>query len=266
MEIKTASVSVHPFCMLLPAITPEEYEALKASIQEKGQLEPILRYEGMVLDGRHRYRILEELGIEPVYEEFLGDDKSARDRVLGRMLSRQLTKAQRAMIAAKAATALVGRPVKSPPEENIIPESPMTSGEAAKQMHVSKGHVDRAKSIKSPLLQDAVRDSVITIGAAIKLDCLSDEDQQDAIDEIQAGKNLKDSDNDKVKAAFTPNGSAPKVYKDKYVVKCFDQICRLVGERAKQHGSSAAHKKVKEDLNTFMVDFKAWVSQENAPF
>jgi ParB-like chromosome segregation protein Spo0J len=47
----------------------EEYEALKNSIKEEGLHLPItINQNGVIIDGHHRYRICEELGIEPIFE------------------------------------------------------------------------------------------------------------------------------------------------------------------------------------------------------
>lgn len=49
---------------VMPALTPIEYEALKADIAERGVLVPVeLDEAGAVLDGHHRVRACEELGI-----------------------------------------------------------------------------------------------------------------------------------------------------------------------------------------------------------
>lgn len=54
---------------ILPKLTEEEYQALKNSIKEDGQLYPIITNENLViLDGHHRYKVCKELGIEPRYE------------------------------------------------------------------------------------------------------------------------------------------------------------------------------------------------------
>jgi ParB-like chromosome segregation protein Spo0J len=50
----------------LPDLTDEEYEALKRSIAEHGQVYPILvDQNGQVIDGRHRLRACIELGLRP---------------------------------------------------------------------------------------------------------------------------------------------------------------------------------------------------------
>ena len=49
---------------LLDALSPEDYQALKADIKERGVMIPIeLDEEGNVIDGHHRKMICEELGI-----------------------------------------------------------------------------------------------------------------------------------------------------------------------------------------------------------
>ena len=49
---------------ILPALLPEEYEALKASIAERGVDIPIIvDQEGNIIDGFHRQRACDELGI-----------------------------------------------------------------------------------------------------------------------------------------------------------------------------------------------------------
>lgn len=55
----------HPFARFLPMMRPDEFERLKESIGEHGLLEPIVLYEGMILDGRNREDACEEVGKEP---------------------------------------------------------------------------------------------------------------------------------------------------------------------------------------------------------
>jgi hypothetical protein len=55
---------------LFPAMHEIAYIRLKASIQEHGQLEPIVVDGSILLDGRHRHLACEELGIEPKVIEY----------------------------------------------------------------------------------------------------------------------------------------------------------------------------------------------------
>ena len=86
---------------LFPEASPEEYQAILASIEEIGQQEPIARKDDQIIDGRNRYRACRELGIEPIFTE-LGDDVDPLKYVLAKNLARRhLDASQRAVIAYK---------------------------------------------------------------------------------------------------------------------------------------------------------------------
>jgi ParB-like chromosome segregation protein Spo0J len=55
----------HPMANMFPLLPAEELERLAKSIEEVGLLEPIVRYQGMILDGRNRFLALRKLGREP---------------------------------------------------------------------------------------------------------------------------------------------------------------------------------------------------------
>lgn len=93
---------LHPLCTFFPRIEGQEFEEFKADIARCGQRDPIVMFEGMVLDGGNRARACAELGKEPLTVEFDGNDPVAF--VLSRNLSRRhLSAAQRAAIVAAAA-------------------------------------------------------------------------------------------------------------------------------------------------------------------
>ena len=53
------------YASLVPELSPEEYESLKQSIKEKGLYVPIIvNQDGIVLDGHHRFKACQELGIQ----------------------------------------------------------------------------------------------------------------------------------------------------------------------------------------------------------
>jgi hypothetical protein len=89
---------VHPLADLIPAMSDEEYVDLAADIAANGLHEPITLYEGKVLDGRHRARACDELGIEPKTTSYEGDSPAAYVISLN-VKRRQLSAAQRAVIA-----------------------------------------------------------------------------------------------------------------------------------------------------------------------
>lgn len=64
----------HELASLFPMMSHAEFEGLKADIRKNGLLEPIVAYEGSILDGRNRYKACVELGVEPTIVEFTGND------------------------------------------------------------------------------------------------------------------------------------------------------------------------------------------------
>src|SRR5262245_13848393 len=50
------ALRAHPIAELVPYMTTDQYDALMNDIREHGLQTPIVMYEGMVLDGRHRAR------------------------------------------------------------------------------------------------------------------------------------------------------------------------------------------------------------------
>lgn len=94
------AASAHPLAALIPEIGDDEYTSLRDSIREQGQLERIVLYQGVILDGRARYRACLDLGLDPLYRDFEGRDAAAF--VLAANLHRRhLTVEQRALVAAR---------------------------------------------------------------------------------------------------------------------------------------------------------------------
>lgn len=64
----------HPACLMLPKQSEHEQEALRESIRAGwNPTHPVITYEGMILDGRHRYEVCNELGVSPTFKEWDGD-------------------------------------------------------------------------------------------------------------------------------------------------------------------------------------------------
>ena len=92
----------HPFAALFPELPSEELTQLARDIKERGQLEPIILYKGVILDGRNRYRACQIAGVKPRIEEFdaRATKRSPEEFVLSRNLRRRhLSVGQKAAIA-----------------------------------------------------------------------------------------------------------------------------------------------------------------------
>lgn len=65
-ELDVLKVQIHDLATLTPYMTDLDYEALKLSLKENGQQQPIIMYKGKCIDGRHRLKALAELGVTKV--------------------------------------------------------------------------------------------------------------------------------------------------------------------------------------------------------
>ncbi|NBW85447.1 MAG: hypothetical protein EBR23_01100 [Planctomycetia bacterium] len=63
----------HPAADAFPMMDAGRLDELKADIAANGQREPITVCDGMILDGRNRYRACVDLGVEPDTREYGGD-------------------------------------------------------------------------------------------------------------------------------------------------------------------------------------------------
>ena len=98
--IKSPELQPHPASGIFPEMPPKDFRSLVDDIQDNGLREPIVLYEGKILDGNHRYRACSELGIEPCTVEYDGDAPMAF--VLSSNIHRRhLTASQKAMVAAR---------------------------------------------------------------------------------------------------------------------------------------------------------------------
>jgi len=60
-EMDIDSLQLHPVVTGPPSMKPEQYEALRSSIEINGQMEPGTVYRGRIVDGRHRLMALKSL-------------------------------------------------------------------------------------------------------------------------------------------------------------------------------------------------------------
>jgi len=89
-ELAGDTIPFHPFANAFPLMNGDEFEKFVADIKRtKGPLEPIMLYQGKVLDGRNRYRSCLRLKIKPPFVEFKGDDAAAYAFVISKNIHRR---------------------------------------------------------------------------------------------------------------------------------------------------------------------------------
>lgn len=79
----------HRFADFIPVADGADQFALRESIGSIGLIDPIMLFEGAILDGRHRYAACQKTGVEPRFVEFEGDEEAALSYVLAKNIARR---------------------------------------------------------------------------------------------------------------------------------------------------------------------------------
>lgn len=172
----------HPLSAAFPPMTPEEFESLKESIHVNGVLNPITIYEGMVLDGWHRYMVASELGMDYPEAE-LEDWIDPKDFVLAQNKNRRhITMSQLAMATTQVYEWL---PANRPNKSAMMAGLNKTDSELAEISGTSARTISRAKAVMknaTPAVQDAVKSGKIGLYKAQEISKLPKDKQAAAID------------------------------------------------------------------------------------
>lgn len=73
-KLESSEPKIHPAAAHFPVMEESRFEQLVASLRRDGQLDPIVMLNGMILDGRHRWKACNVIGMEPRVETFAGDN------------------------------------------------------------------------------------------------------------------------------------------------------------------------------------------------
>lgn len=156
--------AIHPAALIPPPLAADDYVELKADIAANGLLHPIRTIDGLIIDGRHRFRACAELSITPAFEEYKGP-LTPLQYVLANVRHRHMTAGQKAIMALdieryEAEEARKRQGTRSDIQE-IIPESQkgQARDKAAAQVGVNPHYVSDAKRLQSeaPDLLEKVR-------------------------------------------------------------------------------------------------------------
>lgn len=160
MELKQ-----HPLSAAFPAMSAEDFAALVQDIEANGQREPVIVFEGMVLDGWHRYSACVQLGIKPQQFTF-AEGKDPVAFVLSQNLHRRhLTGSQRAAaVVACAEWSPRGKPAAKPEMVSGLREADM-----AKVAGTSDRTIRDAKVAHKAGLTDAVKAGALTAHEAAQV-------------------------------------------------------------------------------------------------
>ena len=151
----------HQIANIFPMMGEQELEELADDIMENGLHQPIVMYQGQILDGRNRYQACLLSGLEPEFAQYEGDDPL--NYVLSLNLHRRhLTASQRASLGVEIANMTSGRRTDLEPSAKL---REVSQSEAAERLDVSERYVNEAKKIQreSPDHFEKIKSGELTI-------------------------------------------------------------------------------------------------------
>ena len=173
-------LAFHPIAEVFPLMEGESYANFVADIKANGVHEPIWLYEGLILDGRNRYRAAREAG-HSVKRSIYNGDRPIEFVLSLNLHRRHLSESQRAMLGTRLATLEQGQGGET------RKFACFTQAQAAEQLNVSKRLVQSARAVVSnapPELVAAVDHNRIKVSQATRIMALPDAERQEVLNEI----------------------------------------------------------------------------------
>ncbi|MBK8909165.1 MAG: hypothetical protein IPM60_15150 [Rhodospirillales bacterium] len=224
----------HDYANLFPMLDAAAQDGLRADIAAFGVREPVVLFQGRILDGRNRYMAARDLGLDFPVADFEGTPAEALAYVLSQNLHRRhLTESQRATVAAKIANMAHGGADRFSQGANLhLGEPPaVTVTQAAEMLSVSERSVKAARKVQqdgTPELAQAVETGKVAVSAAAAVAGLPREEQAAV---VAAGPPAV---REKAKAMRAAKASLPPPADDEPPAEPIDQVeAKLRRELAK---------------------------------
>ena len=168
----------HPLSAAFPSMDADDLEFLSQDITANGMYHAITVFDGMVLDGWHRYQACQKAGLEPRLQQ-LAESKDPVAFVKSHNLHRRiLTPSQRAAsVVACSEWARSGQPEQ---DEDSSPVQ--TVAAMAKEAEVSERTIQQVKAAHEAGLGAAVRDGRVTAVTAAKIAKLPEAERERALE------------------------------------------------------------------------------------
>jgi hypothetical protein len=156
------------FKAFLPELTAEEHEQLEENLIADGCRDPLIVWDGIIVDGMNRFEICEANGIQykTVAKDFAGRNEALHWMLNNQAGRRNLSAGQRAMIAARMATLGDGEKPQAG-AQHCAPQAV-----AAEKHDVSRRTVQTARVVienAEPEVIKAVTDGKLAVSTAAKL-------------------------------------------------------------------------------------------------
>lgn len=158
-------IEVHSIANIFPLIEGSAFAEFVEDIKANGLRDPIILYEGAVLDGRNRLRACEQLGIEPATKVYAGADPLAFV-ISTNLRRRHLKDSQRALIAARLSNIPHGG------HRGDLREGKISRSLAAQMLNVTERTLDWGRQVElhaAPPIKELVERGRLSVSAGGKI-------------------------------------------------------------------------------------------------
>ena len=218
--MKYSDYKIHPFADHLPLLSDQEMSDLAADIKANGQRLPIIRCNGVIIDGRNRLKACEIAGVEPNIrdrEDVLKTDSDVAKFIISINLSRRhVLPAERAAIAVELIDAM------KKDEERV-------AAEKAKEPENKKDHAEKPKATKAEQVAEAAKLTGSSKSAIYEAEKIKKEDPA-KFEEVKKGeKSLSQAKKEieTTKPTAKPNPEKNKKKAESIVAKCRNDLREL---------------------------------------
>jgi N6-adenosine-specific RNA methylase IME4 len=183
-------MKAHRLAELFPLIEGEEFDSLVSDIKANGQREPIVLFEGKILDGRNRHRACQRARIKPIFKTYKGNAPLALVISLN-LKRRHLNESQRAWVASEIANLPQGGQSEA---ANLPVCLKVAQADAATLLNVSVRSIRSAAAIRDkaqPEIQHAVKRGHLTVNLAVQAAKLAKADQRKIAMRAETSTNIK---------------------------------------------------------------------------
>jgi len=226
-------LTYHPACRLFPRLSEQELQTLADDIKTRGLLNPIVLYQGKVLDGRNRLAACRIAKVEPRFVEWDGDGSPVEWVIATNLLRRHLTSSQRAVVALDLLPLLEKeakerqRFSRSSSAKKCADESKggKASEVAARITRTNSRYVEAVKAIrqKAPELVGMIRSGAVKVPEAVGIADLPPKRRATVIQRIEKGGSANGkgnygfrrgdyTDNSRPSTIYTPPGICRFLY------------------------------------------------------
>lgn len=235
------TMPIHPAADLFPMLPASELQALADDIKANGQREPVVIWDGSVLDGRNRLAACRLAGVEPLTRTLDSCPDPLAFVLSLNLIRRHLDESQRGIVAAKVRPMLaeqakarqvasqakpgekVGEKTGDKASPNLGSPEGKSADQAADMLNVGRGTVEAASKVLkhgAPELVSAVERGEVAVSAAAVLVSLPEDEQREIVaagtDAIKAKvKTIRESKSKREPKAATPAKTPGQIAEEK---------------------------------------------------